>query len=156
MLKIGDQAPAFTILNQNNEKISLTNFLGQWVVLYFYPKDNTPGCTVEACTFSDNLNEFKKLKAVILGVSADSTQSHRKFIEKKNLKIMLLSDEDHKVLKNYEAWGEKSLYGKIFFGIIRSTFLIDPQGKIAHIWRKVKPSGHTQEIQKILKNLTKE
>lgn len=153
MLKIGDKAPPFKLLNQNDEEVSLGDLVGKWVVLYFYPKDDTPGCTVEACTFTDNLSQFRGLDCEVIGVSADSTESHRKFIEKKNLKITLLSDINREVLKQYEAWGEKSMYGKIFLGIVRSTFLIDPKGNIAYIWKNVKAAGHAEKVQEKVKEL---
>ena len=145
-LKTGVKAPAFTLENQNGEKVKLSDFAGQWLVLYFYPKDNTSGCTREACDFTDNLKAFEKIKTAVLGVSPDSVKSHRNFIEKQSLKIDLMSDPDHKTLEKYGVWQEKSMYGRKYFGVVRSTFLIDPKGKIAHIWEKVKVAGHVEEI----------
>ena len=124
-------------------------------MLYFYPKDNTPGCTTEACEFTEALPDFAKLDALILGVSPDSTESHRKFIAKQNLKITLLSDPDHKVAEKYVAWGKKKLYGREFMGIIRGTVLIDPAGKIAHHWPKVKVAGHVAAVREKIEELIK-
>jgi len=145
-IKEGKKAPAFTLPNQNEENVSLKDFKGKWVVLYFYPKDNTPGCTTEAVEFTQKLPEFKKLGAIVLGCSKDSPQSHCKFIDKKDLKITLLSDLDHEVIDKYGAWGKKKFMGREFMGIIRSTFLIDPQGKIARIWSPVKVKGHVDDV----------
>ena len=154
-LEIGSSAIPFSLPNQANKKISLSNFKGKWVVLYFYPKDDTPGCTTEACDFTASLKEFEKLEAVVLGVSADSVESHQKFIEKYKLKINLLSDEQHKVIEKYGAWQLKNMYGKEFYGIVRSTFIIDPKGKIAHIWPKVTAEGHAKEVKAKLQELKK-
>jgi peroxiredoxin Q/BCP len=149
----GKKAPAFTLPDQNDKKTKLPDFAGQWVVLYFYPKDNTPGCTTEACEFTDGLKAFEKLNAVVLGVSPDSTASHRKFIEKQNLEITLLSDPERKVLEKYGAFGTKKMYGKEVKGVIRSTFLIDPGGKVAHVWTKVKAAGHAARVREKLEEL---
>ena len=121
----GMAAPNFSLPNQDNKKTSLSEFKGKWVVLYFYPKDDTSGCTIEACDFTDSLKEIEKLDAVVLGVSADSVESHQKFIVKYKLKINLLSDEQHKVIEKYGAWQLKNMYGKEYYGIVRSTFLIN-------------------------------
>ncbi|MFZ5980522.1 MAG: thioredoxin-dependent thiol peroxidase [Candidatus Zixiibacteriota bacterium] len=145
-LKTGAKAPAFTLENQTGQKVKLSDYAGQWLVLYFYPRDNTSGCTREACDFTDNLKAFEKINAVVLGVSPDSVKSHLNFIEKQALKIDLLSDPNHKVLEKYGVWQEKSMYGRKYFGVVRSTFLIDPHGKIAHKWEKVKVAGHVEEI----------
>ncbi|WP_281951498.1 thioredoxin-dependent thiol peroxidase [Nitrosophilus kaiyonis] len=153
MLEIGKKAPEFCLKNQDEVEICLKDLKGKWVVLYFYPKDNTPGCTTEACDFTSELEEFEKLDAVILGVSPDSCESHRKFIEKKNLKITLLCDENREVLKAYGAWGIKKMYGKEYEGVIRSTFLIDPDGNIAFIWPKVRVKGHVEKVKEKLKEL---
>ncbi|MCS7228582.1 MAG: thioredoxin-dependent thiol peroxidase [Candidatus Kryptonium sp.] len=153
-LKIGQKAPDFTLPSDTGEKISLKDFRGKKVVLYFYPKDDTPGCTKEACSFRDNINLILERGAVVIGVSADSVDSHKKFKEKYNLNFPLLSDEKHKVLEKYGVWKEKSLYGKKFMGIERTTFIIDEQGKIAHIFRKVKVDGHTEEVLKKLDELS--
>ena len=153
MLEIGQKAPEFCLKNQDEVEICLKDLKGKWVVLYFYPKDNTPGCTTEACDFTNEFEEFEKLDAIILGVSPDSCESHRKFIEKKNLKITLLCDEDKNVLKEYGAWGIKKMYGKEYEGVIRSTFLIDPDGNIAYIWPKVRVKGHVEKVKETLKKL---
>ena len=153
MLKIGQKAPEFCLKNQDEVEICLKDLKGKWVVLYFYPKDNTPGCTTEACDFTNELKEFEELDAIILGVSPDSCESHRKFIEKKDLKITLLCDEDRKVLKEYGAWGKKKMYGKEYEGVIRSTFLIDPEGNIAYVWPKVRVKGHVEKVKEKLKEL---
>ena len=128
MLAEGTKAPLFTLDDQNGNNVSLSDFRGQKVVLYFYPKDNTPGCTKEACSIRDNMPDFSRLNVKILGVSRDSGESHRKFIEKQNLNFTLLSDPEHKVMEEYGAWGEKTLYGKKSMGVIRSTFVINEDG----------------------------
>lgn len=138
MVEIGDLAPEFSLPNQEGERVSLQDFSGSWLVIYFYPKDDTPGCTKEACDFSDELDHFTGLDASVLGVSRDDAKSHRKFIHKYSLGIDLLSDPDLTVHKAYGAWGIKKQYGKEFEGTIRSTFIIDPQGKIAMLWRNVR------------------
>jgi len=153
MVEVGQKAPNFCLKNQDEVEICLKDLIGKWIVLYFYPKDNTPGCTTEACDFTNYLKDFEELDAVILGVSPDSCESHRKFIEKKDLKITLLCDEEKKVLKEYGAWGKKKMYGKEYEGVIRSTFLIDPEGKIAYIWPKVRVKGHVQKVKEKLKEL---
>ncbi|NPB03537.1 MAG: thioredoxin-dependent thiol peroxidase [Thermotogae bacterium] len=153
MLKVGDRAPDFTLLDEEGKEVRLSDFRGKWVVLYFYPKDNTPGCTTEAKGFSASVDEFEKVGAVILGVSPDSPESHRRFKERRSLKIKLLSDPDLKVIKTYGAWGKKRSFGKEREGIIRSTFLIDPEGVVRYVWPKVKPSGHAEEVLKTLKEL---
>jgi len=153
MLKIGDKAPDFCLPNQDNEEICLRDFAGSWVVLYFYPKDNTPGCTTEALEFTALKDEFEKEGAIILGVSPDPVKRHQNFVQKKNLAITLLSDEEKEVAKKYGVWQLKKLYGKEYMGIVRTTFLIDPDGKIAYIWPKVKVKGHAQEVLEKLKEL---
>jgi peroxiredoxin Q/BCP len=150
MIQVGKKAPAFTLLNQDDEPVKLSELKGTWIVLYFYPRDNTPGCTVEACDFSSGLKGFEKLDAVVLGCSPDSTQSHRGFIEKQKLRITLLSDPDHAVMEKYGAWGEKTLYGKRTVGVIRSTVLIDPDGKVAAHWPNVKAKAHAEAVRKKL------
>jgi len=147
-LKIGNKAPAFTLEDQQGKKLKLSDFAGQWVVLYFYPKDNTSGCTTEACNFSDNIITFEDINTIVLGVSPDSVKSHINFSAKYDLKITLLSDPDHKVLEKYGVWQKKKMYGREYFGVVRSTFLIDPDGKIAHIWEKVKVAGHVDDVLK--------
>jgi thioredoxin-dependent peroxiredoxin len=142
----GDKAPAFKLSDDAGKAVSLSDFKGKKVILYFYPKDSTPGCTTQACSFRDNLNRLGKSGAVVLGVSADSVESHRKFKEKQGLNFPLLSDPDHKALDAYGVWQEKSLYGRKFMGIVRTTFIIDETGKIAKIFPKVKVNGHVDEV----------
>jgi peroxiredoxin Q/BCP len=145
-LKIGDKAPDFCLPDKDKKKVCLEEYMGKNVVLYFYPADNTPGCTTEAIGFTGILPELEKLDATVIGVSPDSPESHGKFIEKKNLKVTLLSDEEKNVLKNYGAWGLKKFKGKTYNGVIRSTYLIDSAGKIAYIWPKVSVKGHSEEV----------
>ena len=152
-LKIGDVAPDFCLLNIDKKKVCLKDFKGKYVILYFYPKDNTPGCTTEAIGFTNILPEFQKLEATVIGISPDSPESHAKFAEKKNLKITLLSNEDLDVLRAYGAWGKKKFRGKEYIGVVRSTFLIDPEQKIIHIWPKVSVKGHAEEVKSILTEL---
>jgi peroxiredoxin Q/BCP len=146
MLNIGNKAPAFTLKTDTGETVSLKDFKGKKVVLYFYPKDDTPGCTRESCDFRDNMKTFEKKNAVILGVSADGVASHQKFKEKYGLPFTLLADEEKKVVEAYGVWQEKSNYGRTYMGIVRTTFIIDEQGKISHIFPKVKVDGHIQEV----------
>lgn len=146
----GKPAPAFTLPASNGQKVSLIDFKGKNVVLYFYPKDNTPGCTTEACSFRDNIQRLEDAGTVVLGVSRDSVASHKKFIEKFNLPFLLLSDENEEVCKKYDVIKEKNMYSKTVMGIERSTFVIDPEGKIKKIFRKVKVEGHTGEVLKAL------
>ena len=151
MIEEGKKAPSFTLENQDGEKISLNNFAGKNVVLYFYPKDNTSGCTQEACNFRDDFPKFGKMEAVILGVSPDSVQSHKKFSEKYKLPFHLLSDEKKQVLEKYGVWKEKSMYGRKYMGVERSTFIIDKTGKVRRIFRKVKVDNHNDEVMKTIK-----
>ena len=144
MVEINDKAPEFSLLNENDETVSLADFAGQWLVLYFYPKDDTPGCTKEACDFTDALDEFKGLNASVIGVSADSIQSHQKFIQKYRLGITLLSDPDKVVHKAYGAWGLKKNYGKEYEGTIRSTYIINTDGLVAAIWSNVRVRAKTK------------
>jgi thioredoxin-dependent peroxiredoxin len=146
VLKEGSKAPAFTLLSDTDEKVSLKNFKGKTVILYFYPKDMTPGCTQEACDFRDHLNRLKELDVVVLGVSRDSSEKHRKFKAKEKLQFSLLSDEDGEACDAYSVWQEKSLYGKKFMGIVRTTFVIGPEQKILKIFPKVKVKGHVDEL----------
>lgn len=146
MLKEGSKAPAFTLPNEKGKKVSLKDFEGKKVVLYFYPKDMTSGCTKEACDFRDAHPDFKKIKAVVLGVSPDSIESHKKFAEKYELPFTLLSDENKKVLEKYGVWKEKSMYGKKYMGVERTTVIIDEKGKIQKIFPKVKVNGHVEEV----------
>jgi peroxiredoxin Q/BCP len=150
MLKIGDRAPEFSGIDHEGKKISLADFKGKNVVLYFYPKDMTPGCTVEACAFRDARAAFKKKNAVVLGVSKDSPASHVKFRDKYDLPFPLISDEDTSIMKAYGAWGERSLYGRKFMGTLRMTYVIGPDGNIRAIFPKVKPAGHDEEVLKTL------
>lgn len=145
-LKEGDKAPDFSLPASDGSTVSLKGLAGKKVVLYFYPKDNTPGCTVEACSFRDGDAKLKKAGAVVLGVSADSIASHQKFVSKFSLPFLLLSDEGAKMASSYGAWGEKSLYGRKYMGMFRMTFLIDEKGKIKKIWPKVKPDGHAEDV----------
>ena len=146
MLKIGDQATGFTLKNQEDKDVSLSDFSGKWAVIYFYPKDSTPGCTQEACEFELLRIALEQNNAVILGISKDSTASHQKFAGKHNLKFNLLSDPEHQVIEAYGAWVEKSMFGKKYMGISRDTVLINPEGKVHKIYRKVKPADNPLEI----------
>lgn len=150
MLKIGDRAPDFTLPAADGKKIRLGEFKGRKVVLYFYPKDDTPGCTREACSFQENSGQLKKKGAVVLGVSADSIESHAKFAQKYDLGFPLLSDENKEVCKKYGIWKEKSLYGRKFMGIERTTFVIDEKGTVQNIFPKVRVDGHTNEVLAVL------
>jgi len=152
-LKTGEKAPDFCLPDQNGKEICLKDFKGKWVILYFYPKDNTSGCTREAMGFTEAKKEFEELGAVIIGVSPDSVKSHKNFEQKKGLKIILLSDTEHKVLEAYGAWQLKKMYGREYYGVVRSTFLIDPDGIIRHIWKKVKVAGHVEAVKEKLKEL---
>ena len=146
MLKIGDKAPAFKIKNQNGEWVQLKDLLGKKVVLYFYPKDMTPGCTTEACDFQNNFNKIKKQSAVVLGVSFDDEKRHQKFREKHGLEFDLLVDAEKEIAKAYGVFQMKKFMGREFMGIVRSTFLIDAKGKIAQIWSPVSVKGHVDEV----------
>jgi peroxiredoxin Q/BCP len=146
VLKPGDKAPDFQAATDTATTVSLKDFRGKKVILYFYPKDNTPGCTQEACDFRDSIARFKKKDVAVLGVSPDSVASHQKFKAKFELPFPLLADDDHKIAEAYGAWGEKSMYGRKFMGIIRSTFLIDEKGRIAEVYGKVKVNGHVNEL----------
>lgn len=145
---VNKKAPDFTLVNEKEGKVSLSNYKGKKVVLYFYPKDMTPGCTTEACDFRDRHEEFSDLNAVILGVSTDSADKHTKFIEKHGLPFSLLVDEDHSVAEAYGVWVLKKMYGREYMGIERSTFLIDEQGIVLKEWRKVKVKNHIEEVLK--------
>jgi peroxiredoxin Q/BCP len=145
-IKIGQKAPDFTLLNDAGEKIKLSDLKGKKVVLYFYPKDDTPGCTKEACAFRDGIDEIEDRGAIVLGVSVDSVESHKKFKNKYELNFPLLADTDKKVVEAYGVWKEKSMYGKTYMGIERTTVIIDKQGKISHIFPKVKVEEHYDEV----------
>jgi peroxiredoxin Q/BCP len=154
MLNQGVVAPDFTLPDQTGAMHSLSQFKGNWVILYFYPKDLTSGCTTEACNFRDEFEGFEKLNAAIIGVSKDSVKQHKKFSEKYKLPFLLLSDEQGSVCENYGVWQEKSMYGKKYMGITRSTYLINPQGKIEKVYPKVKPKDHAKELLNDLNELT--
>ena len=158
MITVGTKAPNFSLKNQDDKEVSLKDNKGKWIVLYFYPKDNTSGCTKEAGDFTESLKDYKKLDAVIMGVSPDSTESHRNFIEKQDLDITLLSDPDKETHRAYGAWGIKKNYGKEYEGVIRSTFIISPEGKIAEAWSKVKvrvkrKDGETRHVDVVKERL---
>lgn len=145
-LKVGDIAPDFCLPDKDNKDICLKDFKDKFRVVYFYPADNTPGCTTEAIGFTNILPDLQELDAEVIGISPDSIESHKKFAEKKNLKVTLLSDSEKEVLKKYGAWGLKKFRGKTYMGVIRSTFLVNPEGKIAYIWPKVSVKGHAEEV----------
>jgi peroxiredoxin Q/BCP len=151
VLEKGTTAPDFCLQNSDEVEVCLRDLRGSWIVLYFYPKDNTPGCTTEACDFSRDLPDFSSIGATVVGISPDSPESHKKFIEKQNLKITLLSDESKEVLNMFEAWGLKKNFGKEYEGVIRSTYLIDPDGVVAHSWRNVRVKGHSEAVAKRLR-----
>lgn len=151
----GAKAPDFTLAADDGSKVKLSALKGSPVVLYFYPKDDTPGCTKEACAFRDLKKDLAKLGAKVLGVSADDVDSHVKFRDKFELNFPLLADVEHKVAEKYGAWREKNMYGKVSMGIVRSTFLIDPQGKVAKVWKKVSVDGHDAAVIEALKELPK-
>src|SRR5262245_48059928 len=149
-MKVGQKAPDFTVLDDSGKKLKLSDFKGQKVVLYFYPKDDTPGCTKEACNFRDGIQAIKRKGAIVLGVSADSIESHQKFKTKFDLNFPLLADTDKKIIEAYDTWKEKSMYGKKYMGIERTTYVIDEQGKVSHIFPKVKVEQHYDEVLKAL------
>jgi peroxiredoxin Q/BCP len=153
MLEIGSRAPEFCKPNQDETEICLRDMSGKWVVLYFYPKDNTPGCTTEACDFTDAIVDFEGLNAVILGVSPDSPKKHRNFIEKQSLKITLLSDESKEMLEDYGVWQLKKMYGREYMGVVRTTYIISPDGDIVASWNKVKVKGHIEDVKNKLRDL---
>jgi thioredoxin-dependent peroxiredoxin len=152
-LDIGDPAPDFTLSNQDGQQVSLADLQGQWVVLYFYPRDQTPGCTKEACGFRDRHPDYQAQNIQVLGVSPDTTQSHQKFIAKQALPFTLLSDPDAHVARAYESYGAKKFMGKEYEGVYRQTFLINPQGQLAKIYRKVKPDAHAEQVLQDLETL---
>lgn len=149
-LEIGQHAPEFTLMASNGQEVSLSDYQGRKVVLYFYPKNMTPGCTQEACSFRDANAEIEAQGAVILGISPDELKSHAKFIERNDLPFLLLSDTDHVVSEKYGVWQLKKMYGREYLGIVRSTFLIDEEGILVKEWRKIKVAGHTEEVLKTL------
>ena len=152
-LKQGDRAPEFILSDQNGKKLKLSDFKGQWVLVYFYPRDNTPGCSKEACAFRDSFKEYEKIEAKVIGISTDSVESHGKFVKKYQLPFPLLADEDKKAVAQYGVWGMKKFIGKEYMGTIRTSFLIDPKGNIAKIYEKVKPADHAKEVLKDLKEI---
>jgi len=149
-ISAGQLAPDFTLPTDTGESLTLSSLRGQWVVLYAYPKDDTPGCTTEACEFRDLFPKFKKDKAVILGISPDSVKAHVKFKTKYELPFTLLADEDKVALQAYDIWKEKSMYGKKYMGVERTTFVIDPKGQIVKVFEKVKPAGHAEEVMAVI------
>jgi len=158
MLSIGDKAPGFTLPDENGKMVSLSDYAGKWLVVYFYPKDDTPGCTKEACDFTDNVNEFAGLNAEVVGISRDDAASHQKFMLKYNLGVTLLSDPDHAIHEAYGGWVTKVNYGKEIVGVIRSTFIVSPDGEIAALWRKVsvrvkRKSGEVKHADKVKEKL---
>jgi thioredoxin-dependent peroxiredoxin len=155
MLKINSKAPNFNLISTNGNSYSLKDSIGRYVVLYFYPKDDTPGCTIETNDFNKLLTKFKKLNCEVYGVSKDNMKSHNKFKEKYKIKFDLLSDDEIKIVKSYKVWAKKKFMGREFMGIVRSTFLIDPMGKIVKIWDNVKVKDHAQEVFDTLKNIQK-
>ena len=150
MLEAGMRAPAFMLADKDGKMVSLSDFFGKKVVLYFYPKDNTPGCTRQACAFAAAYSEFEKKNAVVIGISKDSVSSHEKFAEKYNLPFILLSDPELQAIQAYGVWQEKKLYGKTSMGVVRTTFIIDEQGKIMKVMPKVKPDTNAAEVLEIL------
>ena len=152
-MNIGDKVADFCLANQDEEEICWRDIKGRWIVLYFYPKDNTPGCTTEACEFTEALPTFDGLKAIVLGVSPDSPLKHRNFIAKQDLKITLLADEEKELSKAFGVWQQKKNFGKEYMGIVRGTFLIDPDGKVAEKWEKVRVKGHVEAVRQRLQEL---
>lgn len=152
-LETGERAPSFTLPDQNGTKHKLSDYKGKWILIYFYPKDDTPGCTKEACALRDHFADFEKLDAKILGISVDSVKKHEKFVNKYHLPFTLLSDEEKLVVNLYGVWGRKKFMGREYDGTHRNSFLIDPKGKIAKIYAKVKPAAHAEEVLTDLKEL---
>lgn len=150
-LAVGQKAPDFEAINQEGKTIQLTDFVGRTLILYFYPKDNTPGCTAEACNLNDNYSVLTSKGFEVVGVSPDSPASHQKFIAKFNLSFNLIADTDHKIMKSYNAWGEKKMYGKSYEGVLRKTYIIDPKGIISAVVEKVDTKNHVAQILDILK-----
>jgi peroxiredoxin Q/BCP len=152
-LNIGSNAPDFCLPNQDGEEVCLKDYSGKWVILYFYPKDNTKGCTLEALDFTLNKEAIEERGATVIGISPDSVKSHKSFCQKHDLTITLLSDPEHKVLNEYGVWQLKKMYGREFYGVVRSTFLMDPERKIAYVWRKVRVNGHVEAVKEKLAEL---
>lgn len=153
MIEVGNKAPEFKSVIDGNEDFELNKFFGNWIVLYFYPKDDTSGCTKEACGFRDNMERITSYGATVLGVSPDSVKSHDKFKEKYNLNFSLIADPEKEICNLYGVIGEKKMYGKTYLGVIRSTFLINPDGNIAYIWKNVKVDGHVDEVIKKIEEI---
>ncbi len=153
MLEVGKKAPAFNLPDQDGNRHRLSEYAGRWVLVYFYPKDNTSGCTREACAIRDDWSDFRKLGAVVLGVSKDSVKSHRNFADKYELPFTLLADESTKMIEKYGAWQKKKMAGREYMGIVRISYLIDPKGKVAKVYAKVKPPGHSAEVLADLREL---
>ena len=149
-IQVGQQAIDFCLSDANQKQFCLKDQLGKWVVLYFYPKDNTSGCTLEAVNFSNEIEKFSQLNSIVVGVSPDSSKSHCHFRDKHDLKVILLSDGSHRILEKYGVWVLKKMYGREYYGVQRSTFLIDPKGQVTNIWRKVKVAGHIEEVKETL------
>lgn len=156
MLEVGYKAPDFTLLDKNGEQVSLSQFLGKKVVLYFYPRDNTPGCTKQACAFAQNFDAFQERDVVVIGISKDSVASHVKFAEKHQLPFILLSDPELEAIQAYDVWKEKKLYGKVSMGVVRTTYVIDEQGMIEKVMPKVKPDTNAAEIMAYLNGETQD
>jgi peroxiredoxin Q/BCP len=154
-MKVNDKAPEFTLPDQNGEEISLNQYRGKYVVLYFYPRADTPGCTIEACEFRDSYKKMQKSGAILLGISPDTSKAQNKFAEKFDLPFTLLADADKKVANAYQTVKEKNMYGKKVMGVARMTFIIGPEGKIIHIFDKVKPEGHAEQVLEYLKGTMK-
>jgi len=146
MLEKNNQAPDFCLPDMDGREICLQDFRGRWVVMYFYPKDNTSGCTQEAIDFTAFIDDFRKMDGIVIGISPDSTKSHANFTGKYDLKVTLLSDPEHRVLEKYGVWQLKKMYGREYYGVARTTFLIDPEGKIAEVWEKVSVGGHAEAV----------
>lgn len=146
MIKVGMKAPGFSLLDQNNKKVSLSDFLGKKVVVYFYPKDHTPGCTRQACAFRDEFDGFKEKDIVVIGISKDSVQSHQDFVKDYELPFVLLADPELEAIKAYDVWKEKNMFGKLSYGVNRSTFVIDEEGKIIKVFLKANPDTNAKEI----------
>lgn len=153
MIAVGKKAPDFNLVGDDGENHSLENFAGKWLVIYFYPKDMTPGCTVESCEFSSDLPNFEELNATVIGISKDSLASHARFKSKHDLHHLLLSDPDIQTHDAYGAYGNKMLYGKTFLGVIRTTVLVDPEGIIRKIWKKVRVKGHVEQVKEVLEEM---
>lgn len=146
MLNVGDKAPDFTLKDQHNTSHSLSDYAGKWVLIYFYPKDDTPGCTTEACAIRDNFHDFKSLNCVVLGISTDPVKSHDRFAKKHELPFTLLADEEKRVVHDYAVWGKKKFMGREYMGTHRISYLIDPSGHIVRVYDKVKPAVHAKEV----------